>query len=63
MHLVGFIIRIYHDAQSSECQILSEVQKIAGFSDLKRYLNLPTTEIKKNARTVDENLLWEVRVG
>ena len=20
MHLVGFIIRIYHDAQSSECQ-------------------------------------------
>jgi len=22
MHLVGFIIRIYHDAQSSECQIL-----------------------------------------
>ena len=22
MHLVGFIIRIYHDTQSSECQIL-----------------------------------------
>ena len=22
MHLVGFIIRIYHDARSSECQIL-----------------------------------------
>ena len=21
MHLVGFIIRIYHDARSSECQI------------------------------------------
>ena len=21
MHLIGFIIRIYHDAQSSECQI------------------------------------------
>jgi hypothetical protein len=22
-HLLGFIIRIYHDAQSSECQILT----------------------------------------
>ena len=22
VHLVGFIIRIYHDAQSSECQML-----------------------------------------
>ena len=22
MHLVGFITRIYHDARSSECQIL-----------------------------------------
>ena len=22
MHLVGFIIRIYHDARSSECQIV-----------------------------------------
>ena len=25
MHLVGFIIRIYHDARSSECQILKIV--------------------------------------
>jgi len=25
VHLVGFIIRIYHDAQSSECQIKSEL--------------------------------------
>jgi len=24
VHLVGFIIRIYHDAQSSECQIRSK---------------------------------------
>ena len=24
MHLVGFIIRIYHDARSSECQIHEE---------------------------------------
>ena len=23
MHLVGFITRIYHDARSSECQILN----------------------------------------
>jgi len=23
MHLVGFIIRVYHDAWSSECQILN----------------------------------------
>jgi len=22
VHLVGFILRIYHDARSSECQIL-----------------------------------------
>ena len=29
MHLVGFIIRIYHDARSSECQIsLSGVSTI-----------------------------------
>jgi hypothetical protein len=25
MHLIGFIIRIYHDARSSECQILKRV--------------------------------------
>ena len=25
MHLVGFIIRIYHDARSSECQIRCRV--------------------------------------
>ena len=25
MHLVGFIIRIYHDARSCECQILKRV--------------------------------------
>ena len=25
MHLVGFIIRIYHDARSSECQIRCSV--------------------------------------
>jgi len=24
LHLVGFIIRIYHDARSSECQNLTE---------------------------------------
>jgi hypothetical protein len=28
VHLVGFIIRIYHDARSSECQILSSVRTI-----------------------------------
>ena len=25
MHLVGFIIRIYHDERSSECQICDEI--------------------------------------
>ena len=25
MHLVGFVIRIYHDGRSSECQILERV--------------------------------------
>ena len=25
MHLIGFVIRIYHDARSSECQILNPV--------------------------------------
>jgi len=24
VHLVGFIIRIYHDARSSECQIIDD---------------------------------------
>ena len=27
MHLVGFIIRIYHDARSYECQILYNVME------------------------------------
>ena len=25
MHLIGFIIRIYHDARSSECQISQKI--------------------------------------
>jgi len=28
MHLVGFVIRIYHDARSSECQILTVTCKV-----------------------------------
>jgi len=28
VHLVGFIIRIYHDARSSECQIRSIMPRI-----------------------------------
>jgi hypothetical protein len=31
VHLVGFIIRIYHDARSSECQILSIIFQRAVF--------------------------------
>jgi hypothetical protein len=30
VHLVGFIIRIYHDARSSDCQILSVSLKLPG---------------------------------
>jgi len=26
VHLIGFIVRIYHDAQSFECQIKEAVQ-------------------------------------
>ena len=37
MHLVGFIIRIYHDARSSERQIM----KVVGlFSELYFYVTL-----------------------
>ena len=35
MHIVGFIIRIYHDARSSECQIrLTTHVIVAGADDL-----------------------------
>ena len=27
MHLVGFSIRIYHDARSSECQIVRAIKR------------------------------------
>jgi len=37
MHLVGFIIRIYHDARSSECQIPLKLSK-----------NYQSTHIYKN---------------
>jgi hypothetical protein len=36
VHLIGFIIRIYHDARSSECQIIAELfQKILNVLDMK----------------------------
>jgi uncharacterized protein YqiB (DUF1249 family) len=28
MHLVGFIIRIYHDARSAECQSWTDVEVV-----------------------------------
>ena len=28
MHLVGFIVRIYHDARSLECQILRTIRRL-----------------------------------
>ena len=31
MHLVGFIIRIYDDARSSECQIHCELYQVCHF--------------------------------
>ena len=37
MHLVGFIIRIYHDALSSECQIR--------MSDITAVLLLPSVPL------------------
>ena len=31
MHLVGFIVRMYHDARSSECQTRTEVSAVEYF--------------------------------
>ena len=47
MHLVGFIIRIYHDARSSECK---KKKKLIS-SDLKHQFlskaeNLPSSQMK-----------------
>ena len=30
MRLVGFIIRIYHDARSSECQTIEDIRLVQG---------------------------------
>jgi len=30
VYLVGFIIRIYHDARSSECQMMCGLQQLEG---------------------------------
>jgi len=31
VHLVGFVIRMYHDARSSECQTCTEVSAVEYF--------------------------------
>jgi len=42
MHLVGFVIRIYHDARSSECKIQYDIYTvysiISAFPDLNDYI-------------------------
>jgi len=41
VHLVGFIIRIYHDARSSECQMSKPVNYVHIYlnrSNVKRYV-------------------------
>ena len=38
MHLFGFIIRIYHDARSSECQI--QLVDVTSHSNLMEYRKL-----------------------
>jgi len=35
VHLVGFIIRIYHDARSPECQKLKSSAQVNSFCDTK----------------------------
>jgi hypothetical protein len=38
VHLVGFIIRIYHDARSSECQIRRKISLYKPADDVSHYV-------------------------
>ena len=40
MHLIGFVIRIYHDARSSECQNIFKIYESAKLVNIVSGLNL-----------------------
>ena len=56
MHLVGFIIRIYHDAHSSECEIQRSSSLYCGSQNCPKDWNNVTQQIKcKNILFVNFN--------
>jgi len=55
VHLIGFIIRIYNDARSSECQIHLKLFVISA------YLLLHIQYFEKSQTAIQEILSWEVQ--
>ena len=60
MHLVGFIIRIYHDARSSECQIRQYLVSNTSHTlpDLNFVREIPTD--KQQRHTMDHKRVYPI---
>ena len=57
MHLFGFILRIYHDARSSGCQIVRVMHVFRTGDDVQRSCGVTNKFLSK---VFTESLVWRI---